>query len=240
MDSLRWVLFGGEPFPAKHLRSLMKLWDKAVFSNVYGPAEVNQCTYFHLSELPEKDAAIPLGHVWNNTEVLIVDDNDLELGDGDTGELLVRTATMMKGYWGKRELTQKAFFKRERFSNAAEIFYRTGDLVWRNSDGQLMFAGRKDRQIKIRGYRIELDEIESVLISHPYVIETAVYNIKNEEDQSVEAIVVLSDPGRETEENIKKFLATRIPAYALPRRVYFSDKIPRTPAGKIDYKQLKN
>jgi amino acid adenylation domain-containing protein len=239
IDSLRWVLFGGEPFPAKHLESLMKLWDKAVFSNVYGPAEVNQCTYFHLSVLPEKDAAIPLGHVWNNTEVLIVDNNGLEVGDGDTGELLVRTATMMKGYWGKPELTQKAFFTRERFSNAAEIFYRTGDLVWRKSDGQLMFAGRKDRQVKIRGYRIELDEVESILISHPYVSETAVYNIKNEEDQSIEAIVVLSDPGVETEENIKEFLARKLPAYALPRRVYFSDKIPRTPAGKVDYKALK-
>jgi amino acid adenylation domain-containing protein len=239
MDSLRWVLFGGEPFPAKHLRSLMKLWDKAVFSNVYGPAEVNQCTYFHLSELPEKDAAIPLGHVWNNTEVLIVDNNDLEVGDGDTGELLVRTATMMKGYWGKPELTQKAFFRREKFPNAEEIFYRTGDLVWRNRDGQLMFAGRKDRQIKIRGYRIELNEIESVLISHPYIIETAVYYLKNEEDMSVEAIVVLREPGRETEENIKKFLAARIPAYAVPQRIYFSDKIPRTSAGKIDYKELK-
>ena len=240
IDSLRWVLFGGEPFPAKHVRSLMKLWDKAVFCNVYGPAEVNQCTYFHLSALPEENAAIPLGHAWNNTEVLIVDNNDLEVGDGDTGELLVRTATMMKGYWGKPELSQKAFFRREKFHNAQEIFYRTGDLVWRNSDGQLMFAGRKDRQIKIRGYRVELDEIESVLISHPYVIETAVYNIKNEEDQYVEAIVVLSGSGHETEENIKEFLAARIPVYALPRRVYFSDKIPRTPAGKIDYKELKN
>lgn len=240
MNSLRWVLFGGEPFPAKHLRSLMRFWDKAAFSNVYGPAEVNQCTYFHLSESPENDAAIPLGQVWNNTEVLIVDKNDLEVEDGDTGELLVRTATMMKGYWGKPELTQKAFFRRERFSNAEEIFYRTGDLVWRNSDGHLMFAGRKDRQVKIRGYRIELDEIESVLISHPNVVETAVYSLKKEEDASVEAIVVLSEPGRETEESIQDFLGARIPAYALPRRVYFIDKIPRTPAGKIDYKELKN
>jgi amino acid adenylation domain-containing protein len=238
MDSLRWVLFGGEPFPAKHLRSLMKLWSRAVFSNVYGPAEVNQCTYFHLPELPEKDTAIPLGQVWNNTEVLIVDNNDLEVEEGETGELLVRTATMMKGYWGKAELTQKAFFRREKFPNAGEIFYRTGDLVWRNTDQQLMFAGRKDRQIKIRGYRIELDEIESFLIAHSNVIEAAVYDLKIEEDLYVEAIVVLSLSDHETEENIKSFLASKLPAYAIPRRIYFSDKIPRTPAGKIDYKEL--
>jgi amino acid adenylation domain-containing protein len=240
IDSLRWVLFGGEPFPAKHLRSLMKIWDKAVFSNVYGPAEVNQCTYFHLSKFPGKDAPIPLGKVWNNSEVSIVDKNDLEVDDGDTGELLVRTATMMKGYWGKPELTQKAFFKKEKFPNAEEIFYRTGDLVWRNRDGQLMFAGRKDRQIKIRGYRIELDEIEYILSSHSKISETAVYHLKTEEeDSSIEAIVVLSEPGNETEETIKKFIAEKLPAYAVPRRVYVSDKIPRTSAGKIDYKELK-
>jgi acyl-coenzyme A synthetase/AMP-(fatty) acid ligase len=232
------VLFGGEPFPAKYLRSLMQLWDKATFSNVYGPAEVNQCTYFHLSQLPNEDELIPLGHVWNNTEVLIVDENDMEVNDGDIGELLVRSATMMKGYWDKPELTQKAFYKKENFSNVEERFYRTGDLVWRNEEGQLMFAGRKDRQIKTRGYRIELDEIESVLVSHPNIIETAVYYLKNEEDLSVEAVVVLSEPGGETEENIKKFLALKLPAYAVPRRIYFSDKIPRTSAGKIDYKEL--
>ncbi|HTM92074.1 MAG TPA: AMP-binding protein, partial [Flavisolibacter sp.] len=241
MDALRWVLFGGEPFPAKHLRSLMLLWNKAKFSNVYGPAEVNQCTYFNLSQLPNDDEPIPLGHVWNNTEVLIVDENNEEVADGDTAELLVRSATMMKGYWGKSELTQKAFFKRERFPNATEIFYRTGDLVWRNKDGNLMFAGRKDRQIKIRGYRVELDEIESVLMSHTYIIETAVYYLKNEEEEtSIEALVVLSEPGGETEENIKKFLAEKLPAYAVPGRIYFSETIPRTPAGKIDYKKLKN
>ena len=240
MDALRWVLFGGEPFPTKHLRSLMQLWDKATFSNVYGPAEVNQCTYFHLIQLPNEDDSIPIGYVWNNTEVLIVDENDVDVNDGEIGELLVRSATMMKGYWGKAELSQKAFFRRERFLNAAEIFYRTGDLVWRNKDGQLMFAGRKDRQIKIRGYRVELNEIESVLISHSYIIETAVYFLKNEEeDSSIEAIVVLSESGRETEENIKKFLAAKLPIYAVPQRIHFSDTIPRTSAGKIDYKKLK-
>jgi amino acid adenylation domain-containing protein len=239
MDALRWVLFGGEPIPAKHLRSLMQLWERARFSNVYGPAEVNQCTYFHLSQLPNEDEPIPLGQVWNNTQVLIVDENEVEVNDGDLGELLVRSATMMKGYWGKPDLTKKAFYKREKFPNAAEIFYRTGDLVWRNKDGQLMFAGRKDRQVKIRGYRVELDEIESVLISHSYVIETAVYYLKNEkEESSIEAIVVLSESGCETEDNLKRFLAAKLPAYAVPRRIYFSDRIPRTSAGKIDYKEL--
>ncbi|MEK7723457.1 MAG: hypothetical protein AAB336_03845, partial [Acidobacteriota bacterium] len=153
-------------------------------------------------------------------------------------ELLVRTATMMKGYWGKPELTQKSFLRRERFSNVEDVFYRTGDLVFRNKSGHLMFAGRKDRQIKIRGYRIELDEIESVLMSNSNIIETAVYSLKNDDESSIEAVVVLKEPVNETEETIKKFLAENIPGYAIPEKIYFNNKIPRTSAGKIDYKEL--
>ena len=102
-----------------------------------------------------------------------------------------------------------------------------------------MFAGRKDRQIKIRGYRIELDEIESVLISHSNIIEGAVYSLKTDDDLAVEAIVVLGESGNETEENIRKFLAAKLPAYAVPQKIHFSAEIPRTAAGKIDYKEIK-
>jgi len=239
LESLRWVLFGGEPFPTKHLRSLMKLWKQAIFSNVYGPAEVNQCTYFNFSELDENAEAIPLGKVWNNTEILIVDKEDFEVADGEIGELLVRSSTMMKGYWGKPELTQKGFFRREKFGGVEEIFYRTGDLVLRNSDKDLMFAGRKDRQIKTRGYRVELDEIESILISNSNVIETAVYSIKNNDESFIEAIVVLNESANETEENLKSFLVERLPSYAVPQNIHFGNRIPRTPAGKIDYKKIK-
>ena len=79
------------------------------------------------------------------------------------------------------------------------------------------------------------------MLFRSYVIETAVYHVKNkEEDSYIEAIVILSESVAETEENIKKFIAAKLPSYAVPQRVYFGDKIPRTPAGKIDYKALKN
>ncbi len=85
LSSLRWVLFGGEPFPPKHLRKLMESWPNATFCNVYGPAEVNQCTYYHLSTPPESDNPIPLGNIWDNTEGLILGNEDEEVDPGRNG-----------------------------------------------------------------------------------------------------------------------------------------------------------
>ncbi|QMU66420.1 MAG: AMP-binding protein [Flavobacteriaceae bacterium] len=113
MSSLRWVLYGGESFPTKHIIDLKKLWPHVRFSNVYGPAEVNQCTYHHIESVPKIDDQIPIGKAWGNTELLVVDKQDNELTFGNTGELLVRTSTMMNGYWRRPDLTAKALYKKE-------------------------------------------------------------------------------------------------------------------------------
>jgi amino acid adenylation domain-containing protein len=240
LENLRWILFGGEPFPAKHLRELMKLLPQAEFSNVYGPAEVNQCTFYNLPEMPEADSPVPLGQAWENTEIIVADENDGEVGKGEVGELLVRTATMMKGYWGQPELTEKAFYKRERIFGCEEIFYRTGDLVRENSNGDLMFMGRRDRQIKFRGYRVELNEIESVLTAHTNVDEAAVYTFKNEADELVIAASVVLKNGSEIKEKaLHSHTEKHLPSYATLNKIIFSKDLPRTAAGKIDHRELE-
>ncbi|MGI9264604.1 MAG: amino acid adenylation domain-containing protein, partial [Gammaproteobacteria bacterium] len=172
LSALRWVLFGGEPFSSKHLYALRRLWPQARFSNVYGPAEVNQCTYYHIPGAePESDAPVPIGRVWPNAEGLVVDEKDQPVACGESGELLIRSPTMMRGYWDQPELTERAFYRRQIAGGVSDVYYRTGDLVQERDDGVLMFLGRKDRQIKTRGYRVELDEVESVLATHEQVEE---------------------------------------------------------------------
>jgi len=237
-SAIRWVLYGGEPFPVKYLRALIKAMPNARFSNVYGPAEVNQCTYYHFSDLSEKDTAIPLGKVWGNTEILIHNENDEPTKTNETGELLVRSATQMKGYWGRPDLTEKGFYKRQKIEGCEEIFYRTGDLVKMCEQGNLHFLGRKDRQIKVRGYRVELDEVEAVLTAHEAVGEAAVFAIKNEDEAHIKAVVKQK---KDIEESVlKSYLGMLLPNYAVPNHIKFTDKIPRTAAGKVNYKLLKN
>ncbi len=238
--SLRWVLFGGEPFPPKHLYALMEQWPQARFSNVYGPAEVNQCTYYHVPQsASDTDQPIPIGQVWKDAEALIVDDDDRPVIDGEAGELLIRAPTMMSGYWEQPELNAAAFYDR-RVADRTERFYRTGDLVVVNSEGLLDFVGRKDRQVKIRGYRVELDEVESVLAAHPQVEESGVFPLPGDaESLQIGAAVIIRDAAVVTTDELREFAARRLPVYALPARVWIRSSFPRTTSGKVDRRALQ-
>ena len=101
LGALRWVLFGGEVYPAGQLAAMMELLPGARFSNVYGPAEVNQCTFHHVDAPPAADEIVPIGEAWDDTELLVVDGDGRSMEHGP-GELLVRTATAMRGYWDDR------------------------------------------------------------------------------------------------------------------------------------------
>jgi len=241
LTSLRWVLFGGEPFPVKYLRELMQQLPNARFSNVYGPAEVNQCTFYHLPEVPDENmTSVPLGEIWDNTSGLIVDENDNEIETTEPGELLIRSATMMRGYWGRPDLNESAFYIREPFADYKEVFYRTGDLVQRAEDGNLLFLGRKDRQIKTRGYRVELDDVESALLSHLAIEEAAVYPVPDEEGtQFIEAGVTLKAEQDTTVQELIVYLKSKLPHYAIPRKLQIMDEFPRTGTGKIDRRTLR-
>ena len=242
LGSLRWVLFGGEPFAPKHLRALMKLWPGARFSNVYGPAEVNQCTYYHVPDPPQTDEPLPLGVLWDDTEMIIVDDQDRPVVEGSTGELLIRSATMMQGYWGQPDLTRKAFFQRTRIPGFAETFYRTGDLVRLDEKGLLHFLGRRDRQIKTRGYRVELDEVESAVVAHPAVEEAAAFPTVDTAGETLIEVTIIRKTGvlpLVDERTIRNHLQHHLPLYGIPQRITFAESLPRTAAGKIDRNELQ-
>lgn len=238
-SSLRWILFGGEPFPLKHLKKIMALLPKATFSNVYGPAEVNQCTYYNFKHLPDNEDNVPLGKVWDNTEVLIVNAKDQIILNDEIGELLVRSSTRMAGYWKQPELTQASLFERITETGINDVFYRTGDLVKMREDGNLIFIGREDRQIKTRGYRVELDEVEAVLLAHEAVQEAAVFVIQQEEEKKIEAALILKSQQSSKEGDLKKYMSLHLPPYAVPNNIQILKELPRTSTGKINRQVLK-
>ncbi|HUF64322.1 MAG TPA: amino acid adenylation domain-containing protein [Verrucomicrobiales bacterium] len=238
--SLRWVLFGGEPFPTGHLRNLMRLWPHARFSNVYGPAEVNQCAYYHLPASPEDvPDNIPIGRVWENAEGLVVDEEGGPVAAHQPGELLVRSPAMMRGYWNQPGLNQRVFFDCEPIPGFRERFLRTGDLVRDRGDGELLFLGRKDRLVKIRGYRLELDEVEAVLASHPAVAEAAAVALSaGEGEKEIVAAVILREGTGAGCECLRAHAASRLPHYGVPSRISVLSAFPRTGTGKIDRNRL--
>lgn len=238
-SALRWVRFGGEVFPVKQLRQLMLTWSHAKFINSYGPSELARCTYYIMEKPPENDDPIPLGTVWNNTEYKILDTDDQPVNNGEPGELVIRSATMMIGYWNKKELTEKSFFKIEMAPGYDHVYYRTGDLVYENEKKELMFLGRIDRQVKLRGYRIELDEIEAILLKNELISEAAVIMVKKElETRELEAVVCLADGAKINVNDVVNFCKLFLPSYMVPQTITIMHKFPRTGTGKIDRNKI--
>jgi len=231
LSCLRWVIFGGEVFPSGPLGRLMKMIPDARFSNVYGPAEVNVCTYHHVEQVPEAGESIPIGRPWADTHVMVVDDNLREVPNRSRGELLVSTTTMMTGYWRRDELNARSIIELEDVEGVIRCWYRTGDVVeWRND--HLMFHGRADRQVKIRGNRVELEAVETAVVDVDGVITCGASVIDGEQDKILIAVVEAL-PGTRPRDVITG-AATVLPPHAVPDEVIIVDSMPRTPSGKVD------
>jgi len=240
LSSLRWVLFGGEPFPPKHLARLAALWPHARFSNSYGPAEVNQCTAYHVPPGPiDPEIPIPIGRPWPGAEALIVDEEGHRVAAGGSGELLIRSSTMMRGYWARPDLNRVAFLRQALFPDYDQVYYRTGDLVREREDGNLLFLGRRDRQIKIRGYRVELEEVEAVISSLPGVAEAAAVDVRDDDGVVIVAAVILDVSAAPDVDTIRRGAAARLSSYAVPSRIDIRATFPRTGSGKADRPALR-
>jgi amino acid adenylation domain-containing protein len=238
LSQIRWILYGGEPFAARHINRLREHCPAATVSNVYGPAEVNQCTYHHIPPTLElaDDEAIPIGTIWQQTDGLIIDENDQPVPTGAAGELLIHSTTMMKRLLDGHEHDPQTFFVTK-----GKRYYRTGDIARENAEGQLLFLGRMDRQVKLRGYRIELDEIERAVNRHSEVEEAAAVVIGLSDQQQALALCVLTTRDAQVAaDDLRSFLARELPSYSIPEKIVLLDDFPRTSSGKIDRRLLKD
>ena len=251
LSSLRWVLFGGESFPPGDLARLMGQMPAARFSNVYGPAEVNQCTQYDLSEPPPDDEPVPIGRAWPGVDLRLVPPDDLEdpgagpsdepipeVPAGEPGVLLVRADTMMSGYWQRPDLTA-ASLRPDDSCGGSGPWYITGDLVVERPDGNLVVLGRVDNQIKLRGHRIELEALDTALRDLEGVEEaTVVVDRSGPADDRLVGIVVLDPATTGPEDEVLDEIASRfrgqVPRYAVPDSMIAVASLPRTSSGKVD------
>ncbi|MEM9514467.1 MAG: amino acid adenylation domain-containing protein [Actinomycetota bacterium] len=246
LSSLRWVLFGGESFPPAALAALMQRLPSCRFSNVYGPAEVNQCTHYEPTSPPE--ASVPIGPPWAAASVLVVeaggDPGSAPLVAGDaSGQLLVASSTMMRGYWRRDDLTARAIVRRD--DRPGATWYVTGDLVRRRLDGDLEFLGRADNQVKVRGHRIELEAIDAALLDQPGVVAATVVVDRvptagggrdgggGAGGDRLVAAVVASEASID-ERAMLTALRRVLPSYAVPSAITSVPSLPRTGTGKVD------
>jgi amino acid adenylation domain-containing protein len=236
LSSLRWILFGGEVFPPGQLAALMNLIPSARVSNVYGPAEVNQCTRHDLDSPPTGDDPVPIGRAWDAAVVRVVSpeapiDAARTVSPGAAGVLLVATDTMMAGYWRRDDLTAASTVAHD-----GVRWYVTGDLVVENDRGDLVFLGRVDNQVKIRGHRVELEAIDAVLADVDGVRAATVVVDRSADDHRLIGLLVVDPDEQFDAVSARALAATRrlLPRYAVPAQFQPVPTLPRTSTGKVD------
>ena len=218
---LRMVLFAGEVFPYTKFNNLKRKIPAPEYYNLYGPTETNVCTYYRLPKTQEK--AIPIGKVCEHYESLVVDEELLIAGNG-----------VMLGYWNPEG--KISFWK----DATGKIWYKTGDLVDVDEDGNYVFKGRRDRMVKRNGYRIELDEIEAALDKHPAISKSAVIGFVNTEEQmTISAIVLIKKGAEKSVVKMKEYCMNNLPSYMIPNDFLFVEDLPYTSSHKVDYQKLK-
>jgi acyl-coenzyme A synthetase/AMP-(fatty) acid ligase len=234
------VLFAGEVFPIKHLRMLKDLLPEPRYFNLYGPTETNVCTYYEIPvTIPEDHTKpFPIGKACSHYEnkIKVVDEHGQEVKTGHEGELIATGLGVMQGYWNLPERTANAYL----VDSAGQHWYKTGDVVVQDEDGNYLYLSRRDRMVKKRGYRVELGEIEAGLYKHPEVKEAAVIATSNEENGvQIKAFLSFKSEQKPSRIELKRFCASTLPNYMIPDFFSFLGSLPKTSTDKIDYQKLK-
>lgn len=233
--SLRLLIATGEKVSVEHFRRWKRQCRHDVlWCNAYGPTETTvTCTCFIPNENWD-EAQMPIGKPLKGYSAHILNDQNQEVGIGETGSLFIGGRALARGYLNRPELNAKAFIEVALAGNAdPSRLYRTGDLARWLPSGDIEFSGRVDHQMKIGSYRIEPGEIEAVLSQCPVVDESLVVCFENG-GQKVLAAYIVSNDKSAIAWQLSNFLRDRLPVYMIPSRYLFIDAFPKTINGKID------
>ncbi len=233
---LRDVWFGGEVFPTKYLNYWRRHLPGARFVHCYGPTEASfACTYKIIGREYPDEEQLPIGKPFQNTRILVLDEQNRPVGAGGEGELCVLGSRLALGYYNDPEKTALAFTQNPTNSTYPEPMYRTGDIVKVLDDGDLLFRGRADTLIKHLGYRIELGEVEHVINALGIVYYAcAAYN------RDLQEITLFYEAERElTVAEMRAKIGTALPKYMIPTAFVYMERLPRNTNDKIDRVALK-
>jgi fatty-acyl-CoA synthase len=234
LSSLRRVTAGGASMPAEVWRQLRETLG-VDFIEGYGMTETAATTHNNPIERPKRQC---LGVPFFDTNAIVVDPSTLApLPPGEEGEILVSGPQVFKGYWNRPEETAAAF---------AEVggvrYLRTGDIGRIDEEGYFFMTDRAKRMINASGYKVWPAEVEAVLYQHPGIKEVCVIGTQDPyRGETVKALVVPHEAatGLSAEELIE-WARGRMAAYKYPRIVEFTPQLPKSPVGKILWRELQD
>lgn len=233
-EYLNTIAFGSEVFPIKQFNLWRKHLPNARFINLYGPTEcTGMSCYYEVNRDFQLDEAIPIGGPFKNTDIILLDEEDKRVADGEVGEICIRGTSLALGYYKSFDKTKEVFVQNPLNDSYPELIYLTGDLGRYNEQGELLFVSRKDNQVKHMGHRIELGEIEVVANMHQDIKSACCIF------DDVKKKIILYYVGDVTKAEVATFLKQKLPRYMVPNKTEKLDSMPLTSNGKINRVLLK-
>lgn len=235
LSSLRYITNTGAALPLSHIQRLREIFPHTRIYSMYGLTECKRVSYLPPEELDRRPTSV--GKAMPNVEAYIVNGEDERVGPGEVGELVVRGANVMKGYW-RLEKETKEMLRPGPFFGESLLY--TGDLFRMDEEGYLYFVARKDDIIKSRGEKVSPREIENVIYGVSQVREVAVIGVPDEIlGEAVKAFVVKNDGSTLTEKDIMAYCAKNLEDFMVPRFVEFISSLPKTSTGKVKKDELR-
>ncbi|MDX0647517.1 amino acid adenylation domain-containing protein [Sinorhizobium medicae] len=232
LSALRLVVSSGEALSRGDLETARRVAPHATVWNLYGSAEIAADATACCVEL--ETGAPPLGAPISATTILLADRRGGPAPRGGVGEILVSGAGLARGYLDEPAATATGF-RPAPWAGAGARAFATGDFGRIDGRGRLLFAGRRSGRVDLRGIRVEIHEMESLLRGDPAVADAAIV-VADAPARSIARIVPQSTPIDIPA--LRRRLLARAPAYLVPDELEVGP-LPRTPAGKVDYRALR-
>ncbi|UOD31826.1 long-chain-fatty-acid--CoA ligase [Massilia violaceinigra] len=196
----------------------------------YGMSETSPVATANRCDIKEFTGSI--GLPYPSTDIAILDDNGNHVPLGERGEIGIRGPQVMAGYWKRDDETAK--------SMTADGFFKTGDIGIMDDKGYTKIVDRKKDMILVSGFNVYPNEIESVISSHPGVLECACIGVPDHNSgEAVKLFVVRKDPNL-TAEDLLEFCKEQLTAYKKPKYIEFRTDLPKTNVGKILRRELRD
>jgi long-chain acyl-CoA synthetase len=167
-----------------------------------------------------------------STEISIRDDDGNELGINQVGEICVRGPQVMAGYWNRPDETAKVMIGKD--------LLRTGDIGRIDETGLVFIEDRKKDMILVSGFNVYPNEVESVAVTHPGVLEAAAIAQADEKSGEVVALFIVKKDPSLTEKDVIEHCRKALTGYKVPKHVYFRQDLPKTNVGKILRRALRD
>lgn len=229
LSSLRTCISGGSAMPVEVMRAFGDKFTATVLEG-YGLSETSPVASFNLPTMERKPGSI--GVPVDGVEMKLLDPDGADAAEGEDGEIAIKGANVMKGYWGKPEATAEAI---------VDGWFRSGDIARKDDDGYYYIVDRKKDLIIRGGYNVYPREIEEVLYEHPAVAEVAVIGIPHDSlGEEIGAAVALKEGHSATAEELIAHVKPLVAGYKYPRIVWFVDALPKGATGKILKREISS